>query len=146
MLISFIVIYKAFTWRFDQHVRFWYVSHIRKYLGPSDCSCWCSQASHINSDLSLHLYIHTLCMQTSKALVSLHIYKARLSPHFLTLQCTNPKSNVLAHLSYALLLVIIYLVWFKISKALIGCNFITMIMFPCGMLSTKLNIKPKLHC
>ena len=32
------------------------------------------------------IYIHTLWMQTAKALVSLHIYKASLSPYFLTLQ------------------------------------------------------------
>ena len=54
---------------------------------------------------------------------------------------TSTKSNVLAHLIYSVLLVIIYLARFEISKGLIGCNFITMIMFPCGMLSTKFNIK-----
>ena len=51
------------------------------------------------------------------------------------------KSNVLAHFIYYLLQVIIYLAWFEISKGLIGCNFITTIMFPCAMLSTKFNIK-----
>ena len=45
-----------------------------------------AHASHINSGLNLHLYIYTLWMQTAKALVSLHIYKACLSSHFLTLQ------------------------------------------------------------
>ena len=63
---------------------FWYLSHISKYLGSIDCSFWCSRASHINS--ALHLCIHTLWMQTANALVSLHIYKACLSPLFLTLQ------------------------------------------------------------
>ena len=79
-------------------------------------------------------------MQTAKALVSLHIYKDRLSPHFLTLQCTSTKSNMLANLAYSLLLVIIYLAWFEISKGLIGCNFITMIIFPFVMLRAEFNI------
>ena len=86
LFVSFIVIYKAFKWIFDQHVSFWYLSHISKYLKSIDCSWWCSRAGHINSGLSLHLYIHTLCMQTAKDLVSLHIYKAWLIPNFLTLQ------------------------------------------------------------
>ena len=74
--------------------------------------------------------------------MSLHIYKACLSPHFIgTAVSTSTKSNVLAHLIYSLLLVIIFLGGFEISTGLIGCNFITMIMFPCGMLSTKFNIK-----
>ena len=63
-------------------------------------------------------------------------------PSFLdTAVSTSTKWNVLAHLIYSLLIVIIYLAWFEISKGLIGCNFITMIIFPCGMLSTKFNIK-----
>ena len=52
-------------------------------------------------------------------------------PSFLdTEMSTSTKSNMLAHL-------------FEISKGLIGCNFITMIMFPYGMLSTKFNTKQK---
>ena len=54
---------------------------------------------------------------------------------------TSSKSNVLVHLIYSWLLVIIYLARFEISKGLIGCISITMIMFPCGMLSTKFNNK-----
>ena len=50
-------------------------------------------------------------------------------------------SIVLAHLMYSLLLDIIYYASFEISKGLIRCNFINMTMFPCGMLSTKFNIK-----
>ena len=63
-----------------------------------------------------------------------------------TVMGTSTKSNVLVHLIYSLLLVIIYtyLVRFEISKGFIGCIFITMILFPCGMLSAKLNIKNKL--
>ena len=53
---------------------------------------------------------------------------------------TSTKANVLVHLIYSLLLVIIYLALFEISNGLIGCIFITMIMFPYGMLSTKFNI------
>ena len=53
----------------------------------------------------------------------------------------STKSNLLAHLIYSLLLVILYLAGYEISKGLIGRNFITMIMFPCGMLSTKFNKK-----
>ena len=63
-----------------------------------------------------------------------------------TVMGTSTKSNVLVHLIYSLLLVIIhiYLVRLEISKGLIGCIFITMIMFPCGMLFAKFNIK--IHC
>ena len=67
-------------------------------------------------------------------------------PSFLdTAMSTSTKSNVLVHLIYSLLLVIIYLARFEMSKGLIGCIFIAMIMFSCGMLRTKFNIKQKLH-
>ena len=63
-------------------------------------------------------------------------------PSFLdTAMSTSTKSNMLVHLIYSLLLAIIYLACFEISKGIIGCNFINMIMFPCGMLSSKFNIK-----
>ena len=63
-------------------------------------------------------------------------------PSFLdTAVSTSTKSNVLAHLIYSLLLVIIYLAGFEISKGLLGYNFIIMNVIPCGMLSTKFYIK-----
>ena len=63
-------------------------------------------------------------------------------PSFLdTAVSTSAKSNVLARLIYSLLLVIIYLARIEISNGFIGCNFITMIIFPCGILSIKFNIK-----
>ena len=63
-------------------------------------------------------------------------------PSFLnTDMCNSTKSNVLAHCIYSLLLVIVYLALFELFKGLLECNFIKMIMFPCGILSTKFNIK-----
>ena len=76
---------------------------------------------------------------------SAHLQDAS-EPSFLdTAMSTSIKSNVLAHLIYSLLLVIIYLALFEIFKGLIGCNFITMIMFLCGMRSTKFNIVSKFN-
>ena len=123
-------------------MRFWNLLHISKYLGSIDCSCWCSPASHINSGPSPHLYNPYFVDADSKGSGESSHLQGLSEPSFLdTAVSTSTKSNVLAHLIYSLLLVIIYLAWFEISKELKGCNFITMFMFPCGTLSTKFNIK-----
>ena len=79
-------------------------------------------------------------MQIAKALASLHIYTCLPEPSFLD-TALSTKSNVLAHLIYSLLLVIIHLARFEISKRLKGCNFISMTMFPFDMPSAKLNTR-----
>ena len=138
LLIAFIVIYKAPKWRFDQHVRFWlwrvdqhirfwYLSHISKCLRSINCSCC--------------IFILCGCRQQRLWRVCTFTRLAWVLNSD-TAMGTGTKSNVLVHLIYSFLLVIIYLAWFEISKGLIGCIFITMIMFPCGMLSTKF----KIHC
>ena len=76
-------------------------------------------------------------MQTEKGSGESAYLHGTPEPSFLTLQ----RIPVLAHLNYSLLPVKIYLDLFQISQGLIGCKFISMIMFPCGMLGTNFNIK-----
>ena len=69
---------------------------------------------------------------------SAHLEGLPETPFIDTVVSTSTKSNVLTHLTYSFFLVKTYLACFEISKVLIECNFITMIMCPCGMPSTKL--------
>ena len=72
---------------------------------------------------------------------SAHLQGLPVPPFLDTAVSTSAKSNVLAHLIYSLLLVMIYIARIELSKGLIGCNFITMVMFPCSMLSIKFYIE-----
>ena len=80
VLISIIVIYKELRWRFDQHMRFWYLSHwqipqLIAYADAVELAVLILVWFFINS--------HTLCMQAAKVLASLHIYAGSLEPSFL---------------------------------------------------------------
>ena len=103
-----------------------------------NCPCWRSGASCLNS--GLHLYLVYSGSKGSGDSTYLH----RLTWTFILETVMSTK--IICAGSFDLFfasLVTIYLAWFELCKSLEGCNFVTMIIFPFGMLNRN---KIKFHC
>ena len=98
-----IVIYKELKQRFDQHVRFWLLSHFSYILDPL-----LADAGELALLILVWVCTYFVYSDSKGPGQSAHLQDSS-EPSFLdTAMSTSIKSNVLAHLIYSLLLVIIY--------------------------------------